>query len=125
MVTADSDVRETAKNIAYGKIMNSGQACIAPDYALVDEKVKDQFCGEFAVQCRKIAGDPLTNSKYPRIISRRHFERLLGLMDGVTILSGGRSDPSALKIEPTVLVDVGLAFGGVGQSGMGAYHGIH
>lgn len=45
IVTADSDVREAAKNIAYGKIMNSGQVCIAPDYALVDEKVKDQFWG--------------------------------------------------------------------------------
>lgn len=199
IVTADADVREAAKNIAYGKIMNSGQVCIAPDYALVDEKVKDQFCGEFAVQCQKMAGDPFTNPKYPRIISRRHFERLLGLMEGVTILSGGHSDPAALKIEPTVLVDVGLdsavmqeeifgpllpvipyrtlneaeefvrarekplalylftkssktekrvlnklafggacvndtishissdglAFGGVGQSGMGAYHGVH
>lgn len=199
IVTADADIREAAKNIAYGKVMNSGQICVAPDYALVDETVAERFCAEFAAQCRRMAGDALTNPKYPRIINRRHFDRLVGLMEGVTVKSGGRSDPAALKIEPTVLVDVkpdapvmgeeifgpllpvipyrtldeaeafvearekplalylfttngeterrvlnklafggacvndtvshisadGLAFGGVGQSGMGAYHGVH
>lgn len=57
-------------------------------------------------QCRKLNGNALTNHKYPRIISRRHFERLLGLMEGVTVKSGGRSTPSAPKIESTVLADV-------------------
>ncbi|MCQ4637734.1 aldehyde dehydrogenase [Anaerovorax odorimutans] len=199
IITADANVREAAKNIAYGKVMNSGQICIAPDYVLADETVAEQFCREFAEQCQRMVRDALTNSKYPRIISQKHFKRLQGLMEGTVIKSGGRSDPETLKIEPTVLVDVkpdspvmqeeifgpllpvltfrtldeaedfvqarekplalylfttsketerkvlnslsfggacvndtishiaceGLAFGGVGQSGMGAYHGIH
>lgn len=199
IITSDADVREAAKNIAYGKVMNSGQICIAPDYVLVDERVAEQFCREFTEQCQKMIGNALTNSWYPRIINQRHFERLQRLMDGVTVYSGGRSDRSALKMEPTVLVDVkpdspvmleeifgpllpvipyrtleeavifveerekplalylftkskdaersvlgrlsfggacvndtishiacdGLGFGGVGESGMGAYHGVH
>lgn len=199
IVTADADIQKAAKNIAYGKIMNSGQTCVAPDYVLIDETVMESFCREFEKQCRQMIGNALVNAKYPRIINRRHFERLLGLIEGVTVESGGRFDPQTLKIEPTVLVDVqpdslimqeeifgpllpvlpyqtlneavafvearekplalylfttnketekrvlnrlafggacvndtishiscdGLAFGGVGESGMGAYHGIH
>lgn len=199
IITADADIQETAKNIAYGKVMNSGQICIAPDYVLVDETVKEQFCREFARQCKQMIGDALTNPRYPRIINTRHFDRLERLMEGVTVYSGGRSERSALKIEPTILIDVkpnspvmqeeifgpllpviscktleealtfveerekplalylftkskntqkrvlnrlsfggacvndtishitcdGLGFGGVGESGMGAYHGAH
>ncbi|WP_349947454.1 aldehyde dehydrogenase [Lacrimispora sp. BS-2] len=106
IVTADADIREAAKNIAYGKVLNSGQTCIAPDYVLADEKVAEQFCMEITNQYKKMVGDSLTNPVYPRIVNERHFERLQRLMEGVTVYSGGRSNREALKIEPTILVDV-------------------
>ncbi|WIW71523.1 aldehyde dehydrogenase [Anaerosinus gibii] len=106
IVTADADIREAAKNIAYGKVLNSGQTCTAPDYVLVYEKVAEQFCREITNQYKKMVGDSLTNPVYPRIVTERHFERLRRLMEEGTVYSGGHFDQGALKIEPTVLVDV-------------------
>lgn len=76
--------------------MNSGQICIAPDYAPVAKTVTEQFCAEFAEQCHRMVGDVLHNPRYPRIISRRHFEHLQELMARVTVKSGGRSDSATL-----------------------------
>lgn len=106
IVTADADIKAAAKNIAFGKIINSGQTCVAPDYVLVDEKLKEQFCAEITKQIKKMLGDALTNDEYPRIVNEKHFDRLLELLSGVTVFSGGRSNRETLKIEPTILVDV-------------------
>lgn len=106
IVTADADVKKAAKNIAFGKILNAGQTCVAPDYVLVAEELKDQFCAEIAGQFNKMLGDALENDNYPRIVNEKHFDRLLGLMQTSAVYSGGRADRKALKIEPTVLVNV-------------------
>jgi len=106
IVTADANVKAAAKNIAFGKILNSGQTCVGPDYVLVDERIKDQLCTEIAEQFKKMLGDALTNDNYPRIVNEKHFDRLLSLMDGVTVYCGGGSNREKLKIEPTVLVNV-------------------
>ena len=93
--------------MVFGKYLNCGQTCVAPDYVLIDRKVKDAFLAEVRRQIRKMFGDdPLANQNYGRIINRRHFDRLLGLIDENKLFHGGRSDAEALRIEPTVLTDV-------------------
>ncbi len=107
IITADANLKIAAKNIAFGKLLNCGQTCVGPDYVLVDEKLFDRFCAEFTNQIKQMIGDALTNDEYPRIVNEKHFDRLLGLLNGVTIYSGGLSNREKLQIEPTVLVDVG------------------
>lgn len=106
IVTTDANIKEAAKNIAFGKLLNSGQTCVAPDYVLVDEKLKEQFCAEITNQYKAMINDALTNEEYPRIVNEKHFDRILSLMNGVTVYSGGHYSREKLRIEPTVLVDV-------------------
>jgi len=106
IVTADAKVKEAAKAIAFGKLLNSGQTCVAPDYVLVDERLKEQFCAEITDQFKQMIGDALANEEFPRIVNEKHFDRILKLFDSVSVYSGGRFDRDKLKIEPTVLVDV-------------------
>jgi aldehyde dehydrogenase (NAD+) len=106
IVTSDANIKKAAKAIAFGKLLNSGQTCVAPDYVLVDEKFKDQFCSEVTNQFKLMIGDALVNDEYPRMVNEKHFDRVLNLLDGVTVFSGGRACRETLQIEPTVLVDV-------------------
>ncbi|MEA4895972.1 MAG: aldehyde dehydrogenase [Oscillospiraceae bacterium] len=106
IVTEDADVEKAAKSIAFGKLLNSGQTCVAPDYVLVDRALMGRFCTEVSVQFRKMIGDALMNEDYPRIVNEKHFERISALFEGATVFSGGRLDRDRLRIEPTVLVDV-------------------
>lgn len=106
LLTESADVRVAARRIAFGKTLNSGQTCVAPDYALMPHGMRDEFVAAFQDAVREMLGDtPLTNDAYPHIINRRHFDRLLGLLggEGVTPLCGGHSDPESLRIEPTLL----------------------
>lgn len=106
LLTENAHVRVAARRIAFGKILNSGQTCVAPDYALMPRAMKASFISAFTEAVREMLGDtPLTNGQYPHIINQRHFDRLLGLMkgDGVTPVCGGHGAPDTLRIEPTLL----------------------
>ncbi len=108
IVTSDADINNAAKSIAFGKLLNSGQTCIAPDYILVDEKIKDQLYAKLDEQFKVMIGNSLDNDDYPRIINERHFNRLLKLMENTSIYSGGKSNKDTLKIEPTLITNVDI-----------------
>ena len=96
-----------ARRIAFGKITNAGQTCVAPDYLLIHRSVRDAFVAEFSRTVREMLGDsPLQNPDYAHIISRHHFDRLCDLLRGEHIACGGGADPATLRIEPTLLLDV-------------------
>jgi len=94
------------KRILLGKLLNSGQTCVAPDYLLIKPELKDAFIQEYITQIHAFFGkDALSNPDYPKIINESHFNRILALIKDQKILHGGNSDDTSLKIEPT-LIDV-------------------
>ena len=96
-----------AKRIAFGKLLNCGQTCVAPDYLLIDRKVKDAFLGHLKKHIvSMIGGDALENDQYVRMVSRRHYDRVMGLIDPEKVVFGGRGEESTLRIQPTVLDNV-------------------
>ncbi len=110
IVSKDANIELAARRIAFGKFLNSGQTCVAPDYLFIHEDVKAEFLAEFKKSVYKFYGDkPLDNPDYPKIINEKHFERLLGLVKNQTIFMGGDNDASLRKISPTVLEDVDKA----------------
>lgn len=107
IVGRTADIRIAAKRIAFGKLLNAGQTCVAPDYLVVHEDVKEKFLKELAAQLSRMeCGDALKNPDYPRIVNEKHFHRLCGLMEGEKIYCGGRSCEETLQIEPTILEDI-------------------
>lgn len=107
IVHKDADLKLAAKRIAWGKVLNAGQICVAPDYILVHEAVKPQLLELLASQLNELAGDVIANQGvFPKIINQRHFERIVSLIDPQRVVRGGRSDESRLLIEPTVIDDV-------------------
>ncbi|MBQ6858891.1 MAG: aldehyde dehydrogenase [Clostridia bacterium] len=93
-----------AKRIAFGKLLNCGQTCVAPDYLLIDRKVKDAFLGHLKKHIvSMIGGDALENDQYVRMVSRRHYDRVMGLIDPEKVVFGGRGNPDALQIQPTIM----------------------
>ncbi|MDC7126005.1 MAG: aldehyde dehydrogenase [Spirochaetales bacterium] len=105
IVDETANIKVAAKRVAFGKILNAGQTCVAPDYLLIHENVKDKFLEEFkkAVEGFFPGGDM---SDYPKIISEKHFNRVKGLIEGESIFMGGKTDSSSSFIEPTVLSPV-------------------
>ena len=107
IVDASANLRVAARRVAWGKWLNAGQTCIAPDYVLVDERVRDAFLDELAATVVAFYGDdPRASTDFGRIVSDRHFDRLTGLMQYGTVAIGGQSQASDRYIAPTVLVDV-------------------
>lgn len=103
------NLKLAAKRIVFGKYLNCGQTCVAPDYILIDRRRKDAFLAEVKKQIVKMFGEnPLENPSYGKIINRKHFERICGLIDKNKVVFGGKADEEALKIEPTVLDHVTL-----------------
>ena len=98
-----------AKRIVFGKFLNCGQTCVAPDYVLCHRSVKDELLSEIGRQVRVQYGkEPLKNPNYGRIVNRKHFERLCGLIEPEKIVFGGGMDENTLQIAPTVLDEVCL-----------------
>ncbi len=91
-----------AKRVVFGKFLNVGQTCVAPDYAIVHESVADRFVEHVKFWIRKLYPDALANPDYGKIINARHFERVKSLIDGNVVIGGG-CDENAHKIEPTVI----------------------
>lgn len=109
IVAADARLDVAARRIAWGKFINAGQTCVAPDYVLVEEPVISPFLAALGGAIDRFYGDdPSSSPDYGRIVSERHFERLTGLLDADrgTVAIGGRSDRTARYIAPTVVVDV-------------------
>ena len=170
IIEADAPLSMAAKRIVFGKFLNSGQTCVAPDYCLVQRAVRDAFLEELVKWTKKLIGEePLANPDYPRMVNAKHFDRVMGLIEGETVVCGGYGNKETLQIAPTILTDVSfissgpkplalylftknrrtvkriteglpygggcvndtiihlastqLGFGGVGESGMGSYHG--
>ncbi len=99
----------TARRLAFGKILNAGQTCVAPDYCLVDRTVRDRLVEELKKQFQKMLGRILANRDFVRIINRKHYNRLQGLLEGENLLYGGghRDDPDSDSgwIAPTLVAD--------------------
>ncbi len=107
IVDATANIKLAAKRIVFGKYLNCGQTCVAPDYILCDPAVHDRLIKELQRQIRKQFGaSPLTNPSYGKIINEKHFDRILGLIDPAKVICGGKSDRASLKIEPTILDQV-------------------
>ncbi|RZL17089.1 MAG: aldehyde dehydrogenase family protein, partial [Pedobacter sp.] len=112
-----SNVEKAAKKLAWGKLVNAGQTCIAPDYILVQEDVHDAFVLHFKEQVKRLFynGENKTDSaSYGRMINEHHFKRINSLIegavkDGAKIEMGGNADLKSLTIEPTMLTSVDLS----------------
>ncbi len=104
IVEGDARLRRAARRIAFGKWLNAGQTCIAPDYLLVNREVKEVLVEELKGSIRSFYGkDPRRSVHYARIVNQRHFRRLMGLMEGAGIIIGGESDEEELYIAPTIV----------------------
>lgn len=109
IVDATANIHLAARRIVFGKYLNCGQTCVAPDYIYCDAKVRDALVSELQFQIHAQYGrEPLSNENYGRIVNEKHFARLRGLYAnaGEQLVCGGRSDAATLKIEPTVLQNV-------------------
>ena len=104
MVDESANLSLAARRIVWGKFLNCGQTCVAPDYILCQESVKPALLEALVREIRRQFGaDPLKRVSYGHIVSEKHFDRLMGLIDPAKVIFGGRNDRSALRIEPTVL----------------------
>lgn len=100
--TANIDL--AAKRIVWGKFINAGQTCIAPDYLLVDPGIKERLIEKMIGYIKQFYGlNPLKNEAYPKIINDKQFERLIHLMEGENLIYGGVYSLESLKIEPTII----------------------
>lgn len=107
IVHKDAKLDVTARRIVWGKFLNAGQTCVAPDYMYVHSSVKEQLIEALRHEITEQYGEnPLNNESYVRIVSERHFERLCTfLKDGKTVI-GGNYKKETLHIEPTVVTDI-------------------
>ncbi len=104
IVDRTADVKLSAKRIVFGKFLNCGQTCVAPDYILCDQKIKDQLVTEIVKQIKLQFGEqPLNNPNYGKIVNEKHFDRLIGLIDDKKVVFGANANRKELKICPTVL----------------------
>lgn len=107
IVDQTANIALAAKRIVFGKLINSGQTCVAPDYVLCHSSIKDDLIKELIKQIQiQASKNPLTNVNYPKIINQKHFERIISLIDSDKCVYGGKYDTSTLKIEPTLLNNV-------------------
>lgn len=105
IVTESADFEITAKRTVWGKFLNGGQTCVAPDYVLVNEKIKDKFLEYLRSYIQQFNYQP-DSEHYTRIINKKNFDRLVQLIDPEKIYTGGNHDRSRLFIEPTILHNI-------------------
>ena len=107
IVDETANLKLAAKRIVFGKYLNCGQTCVAPDYILCHASVKDAFLTEVIAQIKLQYGEtPLDHPDYGKIINEKHFDRLCGLIDGSKVVYGGERCRETCKIAPTVMTDV-------------------
>lgn len=104
VVDKSADISVAAKRIAWGKTLNSGQTCIAPDYLFLHEDIHDEFIKEFGVAIEKLHGKDIKESKhYVKMVNDAAFDRVVGYISNCDVLYGGRHDRSSRFIEPTLI----------------------
>lgn len=109
IVDRDADVEVAAKRIAWGKALNAGQTCIAPDYLIIHSECKERFLQALRKQFAVLLGEDASKTKhFVRIVNDKSFERLVSYLTDGRVICGGRIDPSERYIEPTVLDDVSV-----------------
>ncbi len=107
LVCADAPMDTTARRIVWGKFMNAGQTCVAPDFIVADRRVRPALVEAMKRALREFYGDePQKSPDYGRIINRKHFDRLMGYLGSGQIVHGGQHDARDLYVAPTLLTDV-------------------
>ena len=106
-VVLDGNFAAIARRLVYGKLLNAGQTCVAPDYVLVTEDAAPKLRKHLVRAVRELFGkDPAKSADLGRIINEQHWDRLHGLLESGTVLAGGGGDRDSLYLEPTILTDV-------------------
>ena len=109
IIDKSADIAVTAKRLAWGKTLNSGQTCIAPDYILIHKDIKEAFVKAFAAKVRALHGEDIAADRhYVRIVNDKAFERVTGYFKDGDIIYGGRTDVATRFIEPTLIENVAL-----------------
>lgn len=109
IVDKNCNLKLAARRIAFGKFLNCGQTCIAPDYCLVDKRIEDEFIELIKQEIQTMySNNALDNVNYGKIINQKQFDRLVGLIDANKVVYGGKYNANLLKIEPTIMKDVTL-----------------
>ena len=109
VVLADADLKTTARRIAWGKWLNAGQTCIAPDYVLVQDSAKDALVDELRAAIEDFFGTDTSEAEdYGRIVNEQHWQRLVDYLDDGTVVHGGDHDREQKFIAPTLLTDVAV-----------------
>ena len=107
IVDSSANIKLAARRIVFGKYLNCGQTCVAPDYVLCEASVKDEFVKAVVAEVKKQFGeDPLANNDYGKIINEKHFARVCALIDESKVILGGNSDKASCRIAPTVMDNV-------------------
>ncbi len=107
IVDESADIDLAAKRIAWGKFLNAGQTCVAPDYLYLHDNIREDFLKSLVKWTKTFWGEnALRHPDLPHIVNRRHFDRLMGLFEEEQVLHGGQSDPQTLQIAPTILTDI-------------------
>lgn len=109
IVDKTANIKLAARRIIFGKLLNSGQTCVAPDYILVHPDVKDELLDAMEAEIKKMLGkEPLDNPEYPRMVNAKHYQRVMNLLKGELAVTGGYGNPETLQIAPTILDGVSL-----------------
>ncbi len=107
IVDKSANIKLAAKRIVFGKYLNCGQTCVAPDYVICEKSIKDDFVAEVIKQIKKQYGEnPLKNNNYGKIINEKHFNRLCSLIDKSKVVIGGEVNEDTCQIAPTVMDNV-------------------
>lgn len=104
IIDRKADLDNAAKKIVWGKFMNAGQTCVAPDYIIADRLVFLELRDKLIHYIKEFYGEnPIESDDYPKIINKKNFDRILNLIEGKRLIFGGKYDEESLKIEPTIL----------------------
>jgi aldehyde dehydrogenase (NAD+) len=107
IVNKDAKLQLAAKRIVWGKLFNAGQTCIAPDYIYVHETVKNEFIESLITEFKLALGKDVETSKdFARIVNKKHFERIIGLIETEKVIYGGEINAEELFIEPTLITNI-------------------
>ena len=107
IVDQSADIKLAARRIVFGKFLNCGQTCVAPDYILCHKSIVKDLQKQLCIQTEKQYGKkPFENKNYGKIISEKHFERLNGLIEPSKVIFGGKSKKETLQIAPTIMADI-------------------
>lgn len=103
IVTKNASIKLAAKRIAFGKILNAGQTCVAPDFAYIDESIAQEFLSHLVFYFNKFVPEGIKSPNLPKIINKKHFSRICSLLDGESFFLKPDTDPEAEKISPGII----------------------